>query len=123
MVPRRAAGRGRAQGHRLVPSGRHTDQDWSEWFAKSSMVFLNGDALRSRGRKYHIRDDSFLLLFNAHTDTVRFTVPAGAWGARWEPVRCGALADRVVVDDPEADLKVCATIAKGPRDDCHACSV
>jgi glycogen operon protein len=69
-----------------------TEQDWSEWFAKSFSVFLNGDLLRTRddaGRK--IRDDSFLLLFNAHTDTVSFTLPDGVWSGRW----------RVVIDTVE----------------------
>ena len=64
-----------------------TEEDWADWFAKSFMVFLNGDALRARdarGRK--VRDDSFLLVFNAHTDRVTFTVPDAAWGTAWEPV-------------------------------------
>ena len=28
-----------------------TEQDWTEWFAKSFAVFLNGDALRSARRR------------------------------------------------------------------------
>jgi glycogen operon protein len=61
-----------------------TEQDWSEWFAKSFAVFLNGDALRSRdddGRR--VRDESFLLLFNAHVEAVTFVVPDATWGRRW----------------------------------------
>jgi glycogen operon protein len=61
-----------------------TEQDWSEWFAKSFAVFLNGDALRSRdeaGRR--MRDESFLLLFNAHVDAVTFVLPDATWGRRW----------------------------------------
>jgi glycogen operon protein len=64
-----------------------TEQDWSEWFAKSFGVFLNGDALRSRdeeGRR--IRDDSFLLLFNAHVEGVNFVLPDTSWGRHWRPV-------------------------------------
>ena len=64
-----------------------SEQDWAEWFAKSFAVFLNGDALGQRndeGRR--VRDDSFLLLFNAHTDVVTFTVAAASWGKRWSPV-------------------------------------
>ena len=63
-----------------------TEQDWTEWFAKSFAVFLNGDVLRSRddeGRR--MRDDSFLLLFNAHLDSVNFVLPAASWGRRWVP--------------------------------------
>jgi glycogen operon protein len=63
-----------------------TEQDWSEWFAKSFAVFLNGDALRSRdeaGRR--MRDESFLLLFNAHVDAVTFVLPDPTWGRHWSP--------------------------------------
>ena len=54
-----------------------TDDDWQAGFAKSLGVFLNGDALPDpdpRGRR--LRDDSFLLLFNAHHEDVTF-VAAG----------------------------------------------
>ena len=47
-----------------------TDDDWDAGFAKSLAVFLNGDGIRepdARGER--ITDDSFLLLFNAHTRT------------------------------------------------------
>jgi glycogen operon protein len=64
-----------------------SEQDWTEWFAKSFMVFLNGDALRSRDRRGRpIHDDSFLLVFNAHVDAVSFTIPGDPWGASWMPV-------------------------------------
>ena len=63
-----------------------SEQDWTDWFAKSFTVFLNGDALRSRDeRGGKVRDDSFLLVFNAHTESVTFTMPDGAWGERWMP--------------------------------------
>ncbi len=72
----------------FTPAGREmTEQDWREWFAKSFIVFLNGDALRSRderGRTVH--DDSFILLFNSHVDPVTFRLPESAWGDRWLPV-------------------------------------
>jgi isoamylase len=61
-----------------------TDDDWSAGFAKSLGVFLNGEALPDpdpRGRR--LRDDSFLLLFNAHHDDVAFTLPGKRWGRRW----------------------------------------
>jgi glycogen operon protein len=71
-----------------------TEQDWTEWFAKSFAVFLNGQMLRSRdelGRR--LRDDSFLLLFNGHVDAVPFTLPDAARGGRWSPVIDTAAAD------------------------------
>ncbi len=71
-----------------------SEQDWTEWYAKSFALFLNGDALRSRderGRPVH--DDSFLILFNAHVDPVTFTLPGGPWGERWMPVLDTSLGD------------------------------
>jgi glycogen operon protein len=61
-----------------------TDEDWHAGFAKSLSVFLNGEALPDpdpRGR--HLRDDSFLLLFNAHYEDVTFVLPGKEWGRRW----------------------------------------
>ena len=48
---------------------------------------MNGAALRERdahGQPVH--DDSFLILFNAHVDTVSFDLPAAMWGSRWARV-------------------------------------
>jgi glycogen operon protein len=68
------------------PDGNEmSDEDWNQEHARAFAVFLNGDALRERdedGRP--VRDDSFLLLFNAHHDTLGFTVPAAAFGHSWQ---------------------------------------
>ncbi|XVQ08793.1 glycogen debranching protein GlgX [Spirillospora sp. CA-255316] len=70
----------------LTPGGdRMTDHDWHAGFAKSLGVFLNGDAISEpdqRGRR--IEDDSFLLLFNAHSEPVEFVLPGPEYGERWE---------------------------------------
>ena len=59
-----------------------TDADWHASYAKSLAVFLNGDAISEpdpRGEK--IIDDWFLLLFNAHSKPLTFTLPkAGVRG-------------------------------------------
>ena len=50
-----------------------SDEDWQSGFAKSLGVFLNGDAILApdpQGRR--IRDDTFLLLFNAGADPIEF---------------------------------------------------
>ena len=69
----------------LTPSGEEmTDSDWNVGYAKSLAVFLNGDAITEpdrRGRQ--ITDDSFLLLFNAHHDTIKFTIPKD-YGEMWQ---------------------------------------
>jgi len=71
----------------LTPSGEEmTDGDWEAGYAKSVAVFLNGEAISEpdpRGRR--ISDDSFLLLFNAHYEPIRFTV-SQRHGEAWETV-------------------------------------
>src|SRR6476660_7251119 len=67
------------------PDASEMDEaDWNSGFARSLMVFLNGDAipeLDAAGRP--ITDDHFLLLFNAHSDPIRFTLPAAELGQNW----------------------------------------
>jgi isoamylase len=64
-----------------------SDEDWREGFAKSFAVFLNGDALREVDEDGNqVRDDSFLLLFNAHHDNLPFTLPGDAFGTHWTSV-------------------------------------
>ena len=63
-----------------------SEQDWTEWFAKSFVLFLNGDALRSRDERGRpMCDDTFLVLFNAHLDPVTFTLPATRGGSSGYP--------------------------------------
>jgi isoamylase len=69
----------------LTPTGQDmTDEDWAAGFAKSLIVFLNGDAISEpdqRGER--ITDDSFLLLFNASEHDLDFTVPPPDYGEHW----------------------------------------
>jgi isoamylase len=59
------------------PDGKSmTDQDWDAWHARTLGVFLNGRAIQShdeRGRT--VTDDSFLMLFNAHHETIEWVIP------------------------------------------------
>jgi glycogen operon protein len=70
----------------LTPAGEHmTDEDWHTDYARSLGVFLNGEAITEpdpRGQR--VRDDSFLLLINAHSDDVSFILPGPEFGERWE---------------------------------------
>jgi glycogen operon protein len=48
---------------------------------------MNGDAIASVGRRgERVRDDTFLLLFNAHEGKLPFTLPDSSWGERWARV-------------------------------------
>lgn len=63
----------------FTPAGREmTDTDWETGFARSLMVHLNGRAVTEPDlRGLPVTDDSFLLLFNAHSQALTFTVPEG----------------------------------------------
>jgi glycogen operon protein len=70
----------------FTPDGKlMTHENWRQDFAKSLMVFLNGEAIPSPdlwGRR--IIDDSFLFLVNAHYEPLEFTFPDPSWGDEWE---------------------------------------
>jgi len=72
----------------FTPAGEEmTEEDWEAGFAKSLTVFLNGEAISEpdqRGER--IRDDTFLLLFNASELVLKFTVPPAPYGQAWETV-------------------------------------
>ena len=64
-----------------------TRRDWDNTESRAIGVFLNGEELdveTERGEK--VRDESFLLLFNAHFEDMSFRLPARRFGTRWEVV-------------------------------------
>src|SRR3712207_3086799 len=67
------------------PDGRRmTTPDWNRPDAHVLGVFLNGDGLQERSPTGEtLRDDSFLLLFNAHHEDVDFLLPQRRYGKRW----------------------------------------
>ena len=71
----------------LKPDGAEmTAEEWDKDFARCLGVFLSGDARQEtdmRGRPLH--DASFLLLFNAHHDTIGFRLPAIDRNGEWIP--------------------------------------
>ena len=69
----------------FTPAGKEmTDADWETGFAKSLVVFLNGDAISEPGQRgEQIRDDSFLLLFNASELDLEFALPPRRYGVWW----------------------------------------
>lgn len=61
-----------------------THENWQHDFAKSLGVFLNGNAIRSKGpRGEQIKDNSFYVIFNAHHDKLDFKLPALKYGQLW----------------------------------------
>jgi isoamylase len=81
----------------MRPDGRKmTQRDWRNPAARSIGVFLNGDELQmTTPRGEDVRDESFLMLFNAHHDPLTFRMPTRRFGQRWELELSTA--------DPEAD--------------------
>ncbi len=86
---------GSADGERdivwLAPSGAEmTAADWNAEYARSLAVCLNGDAITEPGpRGERIQDADFVLLINAHSDPVPFTIPAGLVSpvpTRWDVI-------------------------------------
>ena len=72
----------------MRPDGRRmTRRDWDNTGARAIGVFMNGDELGTTTlRGEEVRDDSFLLLFNAHFEDISFRLPARRFGTHWEIV-------------------------------------
>jgi glycogen operon protein len=64
-----------------------TGDDWDAGSAKSLTVFLNGRAISEPDRRgERVQDESFLLLFNASEEDLRFVIPPRRYGPRWSKV-------------------------------------
>jgi glycogen operon protein len=77
-----------------------TDDDWDAGFVKSLTVFLNGRAISEPDRRgERVQDDSFLLLFNASENDLRFVIPPRRYGPRWSKVLDTAVTMAELEDD------------------------
>ena len=75
-----------------------TDDEWNRDYARCLGVYLAGEALTEtdeRGRP--VRDQNFLVLFNAHHQPLGFRLPDYA-GAGWEALLDTAFEDGLSVD-------------------------
>ncbi|MGH8961230.1 MAG: glycogen debranching protein GlgX [Jatrophihabitantaceae bacterium] len=92
----------------LTPAGEvMTDADWEASYAKSLAAFLNGDAISEpdpRGGK--ISDASFLLLFNAHSKPLTFTLPEAGYAAGWEVIIDTAAGVPGAIHPPKKEIEV-----------------
>jgi glycogen operon protein len=72
----------------FTPDGAHmSEEDWEATFGKAITVYLNGEGIHDRDlRGEWVRDDSFVLFFNAHYEDIEFTVPGKEYGAQWQIV-------------------------------------
>jgi glycogen operon protein len=86
----------------LKPDGAEmTNEEWDHVFARSLGVYLAGEALtESDARGRPVKDENFLLLFNAHDGDLEFRLPEFLAG-RWLPLvdtsyETGLAPDRIV---------------------------
>lgn len=70
------------------PNGSEmTEEQWNIGFAKAIGIFLNGEAIPTRGKQgERVMDDSFLLLFNAHYEAIEFLIPPGLRHWEWSVI-------------------------------------
>ncbi|MXV51492.1 glycogen debranching protein GlgX [Pedobacter sp. HMF7647] len=69
----------------FLPEGMEmSDENWNHDFAKSLAVFLNGRGIHRLGQKGgKIIDDSFYMIFNAHSEALDYVLPPENYGAEW----------------------------------------
>jgi len=72
----------------LTPDGHEmTDDEWKQSSARCLGMFLAGRGLLEYGgRSEEVTDDNFLLLMNAHSEEIWFTLPSVAEGANWRSI-------------------------------------
>jgi glycogen operon protein len=69
----------------FAPDGNQmSEENWRAPYAKTIAVFVNGEGLPWQDSRGHpVRSDSFLMLFNAHSEPIEFVVPEERWGRGW----------------------------------------
>ncbi|WP_210495140.1 glycogen debranching protein GlgX [Patulibacter sp. SYSU D01012] len=73
----------RPDGHRM------TKREWDDPELHVLGIFLNGDAIADRTERGEaVRDDSFVLLVNAHHEDTTFVLPSTAYGEAWTHELC-----------------------------------
>lgn len=81
-----------------------SDDAWRRGYAKSLAIYLNGKGIPTTDESgERVIDDSFLVLSNAHSAPVRFTMPDELAELRWEIMLYSAMgfAAPLPVDSPE----------------------
>ena len=81
----------------FLPEGEKlNDENWTNDFAKSVAIFMNGKALRSRNTKgEQLIDDNFYIIFNAHHEPLDYKLPHSEYAQNWKVLL------NTTKDDPE----------------------
>src|SRR5690606_40025158 len=68
-----------------VDGTQMAEQDWGAGEARTLGVFLNGHQIPNPNPKGDpVGDDDFFLIFNAHHEPQRVTLPGEPWGRSWQ---------------------------------------
>jgi glycogen operon protein len=95
----------------LRPDGQEmTDEEWKQDSARCLGLFLSGDALDEVDeRAQPVKDESFLVLMNAHHEAIPFVLPALPQGGSWVALidtSCEPLGNPGCRHDAEATYSV-----------------
>jgi isoamylase len=84
----------------LSPEGREmNDDEWAQDFARCLGVYFAGESLEETDRRgQSIRDGNFLLLLNAHHETIPFVLPDFRNGITWQALVDTTYAQGLAVD-------------------------
>jgi glycogen operon protein len=87
----------------LTPHGDEmTETEWNQHFARCLGVYLAGAAIERRDRHGHpVKDNNFLLLFNAHHEMISFKLPNFLIEKSWWTV-----LDTAAVEKPFAQNRI-----------------
>lgn len=69
----------------FLPDGAEmSEEHWTNDFAKSMAVFLNGRGIHTPGPKgEQVVDDNFYLIFNAHHEALEYKLPGAKYARSW----------------------------------------
>lgn len=95
----------------LRPDGEEmTDEEWNASYARCLGLLLHGDAIEEQDEQGRsIRDDTFLLMLNAHHQPISFRMPQQVGIARW-----GVEADTCFADGMRPDRRTFNTGERYP---------
>ena len=84
----------------LSPEGREmNDDEWDQDFARCLGVYFAGESLEETDRRgQSLRDGNFLLLLNAHHETIPFVLPDFRNGITWQALVDTTYAQGLAVD-------------------------
>ena len=102
----------------FLPDGTEMLEDhWKEGYAKSLGVYLNGRGLNTIDRHNQpIIDDSFYIIFNAHSGPLDFTLPDAKFGKQWKKIiATGSLSipEQIIPEPAEMAIAVPGKVTTG----------